>query len=347
MPLDSTPPLSLSEALDRLGAATRAQLGQCDARYLERLQRGTRTLQIIARLTIYAGILQPLLCIPGVIMLAVARSLENMEIGHNVMHGQYALPGMTPAVVAGDYEWDTASPAYLWRLAHNGNHHVHAGIRGLDNDVGGMRLDDATPWSPRHLLQPPAVLASALFFDLAVAAHNSGLGEWRAGNRSVSALRKDIRATARKTSLIYLREFLLFPLLAGPWFPLVLAANLAAHFLRNIWAWAVILCNHCPSGVRQYERQQANQESRDDFMRRQIEASANFSGPRWLHLLSGHLGYHIEHHLYPDIPAWRYPELANRIRSLCEQHGIYYNSAPFLHQWCSAMGRIIRHALPG
>ena len=62
--------------------------------------------------------------------------------------------------------------------------------------------------------------------------------------------------------------------------------------------------------------------------------------------MTGHLSHQIEHHLFPDLPAHRYPEIAPRVRAICERYGLPYNTGSFGEQFGSVVGRIFRHALP-
>ncbi len=53
-----------------------------------------------------------------------------MEIGHNVMHGQWDWMN-DPDINSQAWDWDTASPADAWRHSHNYEHHTFTNIRGL------------------------------------------------------------------------------------------------------------------------------------------------------------------------------------------------------------------------
>jgi linoleoyl-CoA desaturase len=64
-------------------------------------------------------------------------------------------------------------------------------------------------------------------------------------------------------------------------------------------------------------------------------------------VISGNLGYQVEHHLYPDMPSTRYAEIAPRVKDLCERYGLPYNSGPFLKQLGMVQRTILRLALPG
>nr|WP_278256350.1 fatty acid desaturase [Nocardioides convexus] len=42
--------------------------------------------------------------------------------------------------------------------------------------------------------------------------------------------------------------------------------------------------------------------------------------------MSGNLSHQIEHHLFPDLPARRYPEMAVEVREICQRYGLPYNT---------------------
>jgi fatty acid desaturase len=63
--------------------------------------------------------------------------------------------------------------------------------------------------------------------------------------------------------------------------------------------------------------------------------------------MSGNLSHQIEHHLFPDIPARRYPEISGEIKEICERYGLDYNTGPLHKQLFSVAKKICRMALPG
>jgi fatty acid desaturase len=62
--------------------------------------------------------------------------------------------------------------------------------------------------------------------------------------------------------------------------------------------------------------------------------------------MSGNLSFQIEHHLFPDLPANRYGEIAPEVREICERYGIPYNTGPLRKQFGSVVKKICRLALP-
>ena len=65
-----------------------------------------------------------------------------------------------------------------------------------------------------------------------------------------------------------------------------------------------------------------------------------------LAFLSGHLCYQIEHHLFPDLPANRLPQIAERVRAVCDKFDLPYTTGPLVSQYLLAFRTIHKLALP-
>jgi len=335
--------------LDELHRRVTRDLGERDARYIRRVVRLQRTLGVAGRALLFAGAFPPA-WIAGVALLSAAKIVENMEVGHNVMHGQYDWMN-DPAFSSATYEWDNVCPADQWRHSHNFVHHTFTNVLGKDHDVGYrfLRVTGAQPWTPKYLLQPLWALLLALAFEWGVAVHDVDLQEWLRRpprDRSPEDTAK-LRAVAAKAGRQVLKDYLLFPLLAGPYAGYVLAGNLVANLVRNLWAFAVIFCGHFPDGTETFEAGDAPAigESRGAWYLRQVRGSANFDGGRLLHFASGHLSHQIEHHLFPEVPAHRYPEMALEVRAICARYGVAYNTGSFARQLATVARRIVRLAV--
>jgi NADPH-dependent stearoyl-CoA 9-desaturase len=137
-----------------------------------------------------------------------------------------------------------------------------------------------------------------------------------------------------------LKDYVLFPLLSGPFFLATAAGNAVANVVRNVWAFTIIFCGHFPDGVAQFSEEEADGESRGGWYLRQILGSANIRGGRLFHILSGNLSFQIEHHLYPDLPAHRYKEVAPEVQAICQRYGIPYNTGGLTKQFATVVRRI-------
>jgi linoleoyl-CoA desaturase len=74
--------------------------------------------------------------------------------------------------------------------------------------------------------------------------------------------------------------------------------------------------------------------------------SANISGSKAMHIMTGNLSHQIEHHLFPDMPSNRYGEIAPKIKDLFQRYGLSYTTGPLPKQVASAWYKVIRLSLP-
>ncbi|MBP8264855.1 MAG: acyl-CoA desaturase, partial [Pseudomonas sp.] len=95
--------------LDALRQRTLASLGSEDARYIRRVRAAVRACCWSGRLLLMFGWFPPTWLL-GSLLLALGKILENMELGHNVMHGQYDWMN-DPELSGRDYEWDIVGPS--------------------------------------------------------------------------------------------------------------------------------------------------------------------------------------------------------------------------------------------
>ena len=125
-----------------------------------------------------------------------------------------------------------------------------------------------------------------------------------------------------------------------------LTANLTANLVRNLWTHSVIMCGHFPEGVETFEKASIEGETRGEWYLRQMLGSANISGGRWMHFMTGNLSFQIEHHLFPDLPSNRYQEIAPQVAELFERYGLTYTSGSLPRQVASAWRKVFRLSLP-
>ena len=283
----------------------------------------------------------------GALTLAAGKILDNMEIGHNVMHGQWDWL-RDPDVRARTWEWDNACPSEQWRNFHNVIHHDWTNVLGKDRDLGfgALRVHPNQRWRPSRLAQPLSSAILALFFEWGLASHGVQLSRYKRRQMSRDELRRRLAQVARKVSRQLGKDYLFWPLLAGPLFLEVCAANLAANVVRNVWVYAVIICGHFPQSANVFTQQEVKNESRGGWYLRQVLGTCNIRGSARFHLWTGNLSHQIEHHLYPDLPSNRYAEVAPRIEALCARFGVPYNTGTLAEQFFSAQGRILRLSLP-
>jgi NADPH-dependent stearoyl-CoA 9-desaturase len=334
--------------LDAIRRAVLDSRGARDAAYIRRVIDVRRVLELTARGLLLASGYRPAWLL-GTACLAVAKSLDNMEIGHNVLHGQWDWM-RDPKIHSTTWDWDHVSPPEQWKRAHNVQHHTYTNILGKDNDLGYgiLRVDEDQAWQPRHLFQPLWNFVNACVFEYGIMTYDLELGEHLRGRRSLTPeLRSRIGPALRRVRKQVLKEYVAFPMLSGPQWRSTLTANLTAHLLRNLWSHSVIMCGHFPEGVETFEQEELNDsETRGEWYLRQMLGSANISGSKTMHLMSGNLSHQIEHHLFPDLPSNRYYEIAPQVRRVFERHGLTYHAAPLHRQVASAWHKVLRLSVP-
>jgi linoleoyl-CoA desaturase len=345
--LDADELEAFGKLMDDLRNEIISNRGKADADYIHRVIAVQRRLEVAGRLALFAGVFPPF-WVAGAAMLSTAKILENMEIGHNVMHGQWDWM-RDPEIHSSTWEWDNVCPSDQWKHSHNEIHHTWTNVIGRDRDVGYgiLRIDERQPWSKVALGQPVYAAVLATLFQWGVALHDVEVEEVMKGRKTKADAKAQLAAIAKKGGRQLLKDYVLFPAMAGPFFLPVLAGNLTANVVRNLWTFSIIFCGHFPDGVERFTEEDVVDESRGGWYARQVLGSANIEGSKVFHILSGNLSHQIEHHLFPDLPSNRYGELAPRVRAICEQYGIPYNSRSFSRQFGSVIRRIARRALPG
>jgi NADPH-dependent stearoyl-CoA 9-desaturase len=324
-----------------------ADLGERDAVYIRSMIEFHRRLAVMSRIVLMASRYRPAWLL-GTAGLSVAKILENMEIGHNVLHGQWDWMN-DPSIHSSTWDWDTASPASAWKHSHNYLHHTYTNVIGKDRDVGYdiMRVDPKQPWHPVYLLQPLYNLLLMGAFEWGVAVHDLDFDAIRKGTKPKAQLRDELRAIGLKARRQIVKDYIAFPLLSGKEWKKTAAANLTANFVRNLWTHAIIFCGHFPDQAYTFTEADMEDETRGRWYVRQLLGAANIEGSAAFHVMSGNLSYQVEHHLFPDMPSSRYQEIAPRVREICERYRLPYNTGPFLKQWGMVQRTILRLAFPG
>jgi fatty acid desaturase len=337
--------------------------GERDARYIYRLIKIQRSMAVAGRLMIYASLallpqwghalagwafFWPAITL-GTLTLGVSKILENMEIGHNISHAQWDWL-RDPAIQSGSWEWDHVCPSDQWKHSHNVKHHTWTNVFGKDADVGGyglLRLFSAQRWKPFNLGNPVYALLLAIFFEWGIAIQELELGRIVSGRASWASIRPMWLRTREKMLRQILKDYVLFPLLAGPFFPIVCGANAVANIVRNLWTYLIIFCGHFPRDVHVFTRADVENETRQHWYVRQLLGSCNIKGGRLFHIMSGNLSHQIEHHLFPDMPSNRYAQVAPRVQALCARYRLPYNTGSLTRQFGTTVLRIVRMTFPG
>jgi fatty acid desaturase len=335
---------ALGYELDAIRRDIEESLGEKDAAYIRRTIRFQRILDVAARLLIgcsrsRAGWLL------GTAALAYAKSVENMEISHNVLHGQWDWMN-DPEIHSTTWEWDMVGLTSQWKYSHNYRHHVFSNVLGMDDDLGFgvMRVTRDQRWKPQYLLQPLQNLLLAATFEWGIALHDIDIERIRAATAAERGTQA--RALIGKISRQAVKDYVIFPALSRSRWRRTLAANATANLVRNLWAYVVIFCGHFPDGAEKFTEDVLEHETRAEWYLRQMLGAANFKAGPLLAFSSGNLCYQIEHHVFPDLPSNRYAQIAVRVRALCDKYDLPYTSGSLVHQYLLTLRTIHKLALP-
>ena len=288
----------------------------------------------------------------GTATLGLAKIIENMEIGHNVMHGQWNWMN-DPEIHSTKWEWDMSAASKHWRAAHNFQHHKYTNILDMDDDVGYfiLRVTRDQPWQPYNI-------GNLLFNALLSLGFEWGIGlqtvdvekalQGRPGSRhhprsgSASSRSRPAGRWSRITS----RSRRSPRCRPAATYKSTLKANAVANVIRNVWANAVIFCGHFPDGAEKFTKTDMIGETKGEWYLRQMLGSANFEGGPVLRFMSGNLCHQIEHHLFPDLPSNRLHEISVRVRAVCDKYDLPYTTGSFLMQYGKTWRTIAKLSLP-
>ncbi|HEX4842914.1 MAG TPA: acyl-CoA desaturase [Limnobacter sp.] len=361
-----------NEIADSLGAKDRA--------YILRVIRWQRSLTLMGRIVIFLSLLvMPMTGWPiggwlqfalvlgtGMAMLGIAKSIENMELGHNIMHAQWDWM-RDPNIQSNTWEWDNVCPSDQWKHSHNVVHHTWTNVHGKDPDIGYgvLRVTDEQRWRPKYLFNPVVNFFLMIWFQWGVALHDLEADKLFEGKKQWKDVIPMLKRIGWKVRHQLLKDYVLWPALGfvvtipfsvvfelpvlemAAWgFAWTFLANAVGNLIRNIWSNVIIFCGHFPEGVHHFTKAEVEGETRAHWYVRQLLGSCNITGGKLFHLLSGNLSHQIEHHLFPDIPSNRYAEMAPRVQALAARYGLPYNKASFTRQFGTTTWKIWRLSLP-
>ena len=332
--------------LDALRKETMASLGKKEADYIYGVRNFVRYTDIAGRSSLMLGWLPPF-WLAGTALLGVSKIVENMELGHNVMHGQY--DWMNDSTLRGNtYEWDTVCTADNWRHTHNYMHHTYTNVREMDHDIGYglLRLFPEQKWEPRFLINPIAAAVLATTFEWTLALQSLELEKLLSKEKTFAQVKEEFVPIFAKMRKQFIKDYVFFPVIAGPMFLPVITGNFTANLIRNFWTFSIIFCGHFTEDAETFSKDVLVNETRGQWYLRQLRGSSNLSGGKLMHYMSGNLSHQIEHHMFPDVPGMRYAEMSVKVQEICARYGQHYNTGSFPKQFSTVVKRIFKYALP-
>ena len=341
---------SLAVELDAIRQDIEDSRGERDRRYIRRTIAAQRALEVASRVILAASSKRSAWW-AGAATLGLAKIIENMEIGHNVMHGQWDWMN-DPEIHSSSWEWDMGGAAKHWRFTHNFQHHKYTNVLGMDDDVGyGMlRVTRDQRWRRYNIANLLWNTTLAIGFEWGVGLQHLEIGKLFKGRANREATKVRLREFSTKASRQLFKDYVAFPALTslspGATYKSAATANVMANVIRNVWANAVIFCGHFPDGAEKFTKTDLENETTGQWYLRQMLGSANIDAGPVMAFMTGNLSYQIEHHLYPDLPSNRLAEIAVRVRQVCDKYDLPYTTGSFLVQYGKAWRTIAKLSLP-
>ncbi len=336
--------------LDAIKAEVQSQLGKKDLAYIKKVEDVARTCEWVGRLLLHFS-LDPFTWSAGVMTLAVHHQLHATEIGHSALHGAWDGLAGAEHLYSNQHNWKSPVDEASWKHEHNILHHQYTNVIGRDPDLnyGLMRASEKVNWMPYHLIQVAQFFWTAPVFLWVIGTYVTGLNDVIHGergedfakvlpNRKLKTVAGALQKTLRKAVPYSLYNFALWPALAGPGWLKVLAGNLSADVLRNVYSAATIYAGHFGEDLEYYD-QDFRAQGRGQWYKAQAEAAHNYEVPLPMSILCGGLDTQIEHHLFPKLPPNRLREIKGQVQEICERYGVGYQRST----WGKTLGGAIKH----
>ncbi len=340
------------QAFEAIKQKHRADMGEKDVKYIKKLRRFSRIFEAVGRTTVM--VLPGPLALLGVPFIFLHRNIEAIEIGHNVLHGQYDSLPEVPEFHSHNFKWKAPVDEAAWCQEHNARHHVYTNVFEKDPDLshGFLRTNPQVPHTTWHYFQVPFYMLFG-YPTMLYNFNNQNLGlsdKFRAekfplGNKGYATFKNPEHLTEQQIEKrinlsvwrIWAKEYVFFPVLSlvtGFGFWKVFLCNALVDFLNNYWIALTIQATHFTEPLQPDDAI----DNKTNWYISQLDSSVNFKGTRLQSILWGHLNYQIEHHLYPDIPSHRYPDIAKDVKAICRQYNLPYK---LNDSWGQAIGKYL------
>ena len=356
---------ALGAELDALRREIEESRGEEDAKYIRRVIKSQRIAETAGRVFgLGAGMKGwkgKAAWAASAACLSYAKVIENNELGHNIMHGQWDWMN-DPEIHSTNWEWDSASDGKFWRHTHNYMHHKYTNVTDMDDDIGYgiLRVTRDQPWEPYMLFNPIYNFTLMIGFQYGKAVQHLELmnamkaalnGGEQYANYDWEEFRSRLKVVLTKIAKQTAKDYVLFPAMAVPFtgargYKKAASANYVANTVRDVWDHMTIFCGHFPDDAEKFTIEDIENETLPEWYLRQMLGTANFEGSDALHFITGHLGRQIEHHLYPDLPSNRYNYINSRLVEICEKYDLPYNTGPMWKQYAESWRTIIKLSLP-
>jgi len=348
---------AFSQEIDQIKRDIEGKMGEEDLVYLKKMEKKSILLKSLGRTLLHFS-LDPVTWSAGVLSLWIGKQINTAEIGHYALHGAWDNFPAAEKFHAKKMKWDCPVEEDSWRHGHNILHHQFTNIVGKDPDVNyvTLRLSKETKWAWHHAFQVVQFFAVMPAFFWVMNPFFTGVSDLlrRFGtegytdvlqDRKLKTVTKAIRQSLKKATPYFIKNYILWPMLAGPMWWKVLTGNFLADVLRDSFLAAAIYGGHFGEDLKFYPKA-FKAHGRGEWYKQQVETTHDFHNPGWLSKLCGALDYQIEHHLFPKFPPNRLREVASRVQKLCEKFGLAYQNDSWFKTLKKAVRQVAKMSFP-
>ncbi|HMQ74782.1 MAG TPA: acyl-CoA desaturase [Flavobacteriales bacterium] len=309
--------------------------------------------KVVVLMTLFLAPLVVMLLVPMpawvALMLVLVMGVGMAGVGMSVMHdGLHGASSTRPWVneLLGGTMYVLGSDAFTWKVQHNGAHHTHTNVDGVDQDIDPpelLRFSEHAPLRRVHRFQH---IYAFLFYGL--------LTLVKLGNDFVSLRRVARSGDARYQGRSYAVDLVVMVLVkgvhAGVFFGLplwltdftwwqVLTGFVLMHATCSVILGTVFQLAHVVEGAEQ-PKPGTDGVIPTDWAVHELLTTANFAPScRWLTWYTGGLNHQVEHHLFPSVSHLHYPAIAPIVQRTAAEFGVPYNVKPDLR---AALGSHVR-----
>lgn len=325
------------------GRTVRARVQTAFQRAGIRSKSGPRVLPKVALLLIlFVTPLIVLLTVPMspwpalalVILMGMGMAGVGMGVMHDALHGASSHKAWVNELLGGSM-YLLGSDPFTWKIQHNGAHHTHTNVDGVDQDIDPpdlLRFSEHAPLWWVHRFQH---VYAFFFYGL--------LTLVKLGNDFISLVRVarsgDPRYAGHSLLLdlgvmtlvkgAHLLLFIGLPLMltSFTWWQ-VLLGFVVMHFVCSVILGTVFQLAHVVEGALQPIANEEGVIARD-WAVHELLTTADFApGNKILTWYTGGLNYQVEHHLFPAVSHLHYPWIARIVRETANEFGLPYNVKP-------------------
>lgn len=279
------------------------------------------------------------------VLMGVGMAGVGMGVMHDALHGATSRRTWVNDLLGGSM-YLLGSDPFTWKIQHNGAHHTHTNVDGVDQDIDPPELLRFSQHAPLWRVHRFQHVYSFFFYGL--------LTLVKLGNDFFSLVRVarsgDARYKGRNLTIdlvvmvlvkaAHIALFIGLPLIFTPftWWQ-VLLGFVVMHFTCSVILGTVFQLAHIVEGAQQPLTDEHGVIG-NDWAVHELLTTADFAPRnRLLTWYTGGLNFQVEHHLFPAVSHLHYPRIAAIVQRTAEEYGLPYNVKPTFR---AALGSHVR-----